>query len=192
MARLDELHESWGNRLPRPATAKALDATERKLGRKLPSALRTLWAWHDGSDGVEFDGVHCLLSVKEALRWKQMLDEMAEQGHFEDWQPGTWWNSGWLPFLEFNGNLYVVDLRRCGKDPVGQVREVRSHDRDRSAHYRSLAAWAHTVVEISSRAACAEEDRVSFLLSSVARKLRRDLNPGYPRLAEAEPLRIPR
>jgi cell wall assembly regulator SMI1 len=181
--------------LAKGATKDQIERFVKRLGRRPPADLLRLLAWHDGSRGHDFDGYHNLLSLSGILRFKRTMDSLIP--HFEEtgWMPGEWWNSDWLPFLEFNGDLVCLDLVGSLVKPSGQVFSFQNYDEKRTILYRSFRDWLHTVTVIWEQAppTASEEERLEFFVGKAAERVRRRLNRGYPvqRTARRRPVEPP-
>jgi cell wall assembly regulator SMI1/predicted DNA-binding WGR domain protein len=199
---LRRLGVAWGARrgfptIPRGATSGTLarfSKSLRGLGVAPPKELLQILAWHDGSGRRAIDGYHVLLSTKGIVAAKRMLDGMIDE--FEDgWRPGEWWNAGWLPFLEEEGNLLCVDLVGSFGGAPGQILSFRTHDSARKIVHRSLGDWLHTITVLWEGVAegTSEDDAADAFYGKGAARIRKRLNPGYPRArsAKAKPAERP-
>ncbi len=102
-----------------PIHPAAIGQAESAMGRSLPRALTTLYAWHDGietaaarfDDAPFFDGYR-LLPLEDAQATRTMLNELYERGDFAD-RHDAWWRPEWLPVLgNTQGDSYCVDLEQ--------------------------------------------------------------------------------
>lgn len=118
--------------LRRPAPDEGVDRLEALLGRRLPADFRRSLGVHDGQRGGRnvdlFDG-YALLPISRILAEWRMRSEV----HGDD-DPGgcplttdrrikndRWWRPGWVPVLEENGNMVLLDLDPGPGGRVGQV-----------------------------------------------------------------------
>jgi hypothetical protein len=173
--RLDAAWHRFGieSRCSKGASSAAL-ARVGRLG-SVPRDLLSVLAWHDGSRGREVDGYYGLLSCAEIVRAKKVMDDLVPE--FEDtWMPGEWWSREWIPFLEFNGDL--ICLTRGGS-----VVSYKAHDAARPLLHRSFRHWLATVAELWERMpdGATEDEQPEFFETRAATRLRRQLNPGYPK-----------
>lgn len=149
------------------ATDAELAVTERVLGRKLPSALRTLYATH--ADWGHVLGLTFLSPVMLQMEWdawRGLEAEFQETAGHSSRPVGAvraqYINSGWLPFLtDGGGNSVGVDL---DPRPTGTLGQVITFGRD---------------VRVKTVLADSLED---FLAEYVAR-----LEAGWVRLHQHEP-----
>lgn len=179
-------------RLLRPPAARSkVLAFEKSLAQRLPQPLKSFYYWHDGlrdehAPMEEFFGWCSLSSMK---KHKQSLDKMEEKGFFEDWQPGSWWNPGWLPFLQFNNEDYVcVDLNGALLDLPGAVFIRRNSDDRRTILAPSFNAWlqAHVAMtEAGPDAPAADDAWVEHFLSKKAMDIRSQITPDFPKYVSA-------
>lgn len=116
----------------RPAPGERIGRLERALGRRLPADFRRSLGVHDGQRGgrdVDLFDCYALLPITRiAGEWR-----MRNWVHGDD-DPGgcplttdprikndRWWRPGWVPVLEENGNMVVLDLDPGPGGRVGQV-----------------------------------------------------------------------
>lgn len=177
--------------LHRGATAKQWAAFTKRLttlGCQPVADLRILYGHFNGCS-ESIDGYYRLLSLSEMLTHKRMLDRLEKQGHFADWQPGTWWNGAWLPFAWFEGDYLAIDLAGKLAKPRGQIFEFRANTPARNLIYRSLATWLETLVRIIEMAPVDAAAYGAFFATPAAKRLRKKLAPRYPIARAAAPAR---
>jgi cell wall assembly regulator SMI1 len=195
IARLESL---WRDKRPellrsasRPATDVGLDRLAKRVDLELPATFRALYRWHDGMKDphLAVEGFFGWCSLREIRRAKDMLDELEEDGFFSDWRPGSWWNRGWLPFLQFNNEDYVcIDLNGSLGRGAGVVFSRSNNDETRVLLAPSFDAWldAHVELTASGPADESEEAWIDHLDSAKANAVRRRLSPGFPKKVKAK------
>jgi cell wall assembly regulator SMI1 len=195
-AALDAARRSSGalQQLGKGATQVQLSAFVQRLGLSPPGEFREFYRHFNGSGEQEICGFYHQLSLSQILKAKRLMDKMEAEGFFADWQPGSWWNPGWLPFLEFNGNYLCIDLAGSVIQPAGQIIEFLTHDARRTVLHRSFYDWLHTLSALAEAGPSDAEAWLEFQESRAAGRLRRQLNPGYPiqRTARAAKRRLPK
>lgn len=201
LAKLSKLWEAKRPTIRRnlrpPATESSSLAFEKFLGRALPEPLKSFYNWHDGFRDEhaaleEFFGWCSQSSVK---KHKRLLDKMEQEGHFEDWQKGSWWNSGWLPFLQFNNEDFVcVDLDGSLLDLPGAVFIRRNGEERRTVLAPSFAAWlsAHVAITEAGPDTDDEDSWVDHFLSRKTKNLRSQISSGFPKHVSAIPAKKPK
>jgi cell wall assembly regulator SMI1 len=139
LARLDAWYEA---NLPKvqfefnpPANDGKLDAFERLIGLRLPSAYRQLYNWHDGDKNDLFSG-HIygvpLISLHDAaIQWKMWNKVLAEFGGNRYEIAGGAWPAGavdpayinprWIPLTNSDGNHIGLDFDPWPSGRIGQI-----------------------------------------------------------------------
>jgi cell wall assembly regulator SMI1 len=121
--------------LNEPASADEIAATERRLGLKLPAAVRNLYCLANGqpSDAVSLEGSFVLLSLDGIVEAAAFLNDEFPDGvnvHASDdasvdADPGiraSWWSRSWVPIMENGGGDYLfVDLDPAKAGNQGQI-----------------------------------------------------------------------
>jgi len=145
--------------LRKPATGGQLAGLETVLGARLPTDIRRSLCIHDGmrpSGGpCFFDGMVLLPVNRIAKEWRMRCEI-----HGED-DPGgcpettdkrikndRWWRAGWIPFMEENGNMLLIDLDPGSNGRAGQVFKFHNSPvRPRLVLARSFADWLGAVAD---------------------------------------------
>jgi hypothetical protein len=120
------------------ASVELLAWADASLPRPLPSEVRLLFAWHDGSEGGLFFNSD-LLSLADAVRDRALFLEVSRR---EGWAPARWRES-WLPlFARANSDRpLVLDLE------TGWIFERENqHGSEPEPVYRDLVSWLETYV----------------------------------------------
>ena len=143
------------------------------MGLKLPRALAHLYSAHNGTGYEGIDGYYRLLSLDGIVKAKETLDELQAHGHFADWRDGEWWNTAWLPFLDFEGDHLCVDTA------TGEIVEFVAYNRRRARLYATAHAWLNMLAQLTALAGDAD-DMAAFMRSRRADRIRKQLSPGYP------------
>lgn len=146
-------------------TDEQIDALMRGTGLRLPSELRVLYRWHDGSSdtsSVPFLFYHRWLSLAESKRRRR---------------------GGWWPVLEFDGEcLFVLlDDQARGGTPV---LHMMIEDTEARVAFTNITRMIATHRRWIERGACRVNPRTAVLSSDqvACRKIHAPLNPGatYP------------
>ncbi len=182
-ATLKKLVEVWAEtgfdqrELKRGATRRELGRFRKKIGRPMPRDFERLYAWHNGSGQREIYGYYRLLSLNEIVQYRRSTS-VGVSGHLESWRPGEYWNEAWISFLEFNGDFLCLDLSAS----TAPILVFDNYATSRDVRYSSLLAWLKTLVELWRRAPRADEAAWCefFDFSPEAKRIRKQLNPGYP------------
>ncbi|MFI1398969.1 SMI1/KNR4 family protein [Streptomyces sp. NPDC020681] len=106
--------------LPPPATAAAIDAAERRLGRRLPADLRALYAIADG-DGLGYE----TRGLFRGNTWLSLESLVAERTEWASERPWFGWDLEWDSVVFDTTPANTV--RRCGGHR-GWVRFATSED----------------------------------------------------------------
>jgi cell wall assembly regulator SMI1 len=109
------------------ASAARLAALVKSVG-KLPPALRSLLARHDGMRAVPLFLNVRLLGASEIVKTWRMRAALREDAPYD-------WHSDWLPMTEADGDYLCVDRKS------GRVLELRTTGRKARVVAPSLAAW---------------------------------------------------
>jgi len=175
-----------------PATNTSILAFEKSLGRPLPEPMKLFYNWHDGfrDEHASMEGFFGWCALSSIKKHKRTLDKMEQQGFFEDWQKGSWWNPGWLPFLQFNNEDFVcVDLDGSLHSVCGSVFVRGNSDERRTILAPSFEAWLHAHVAITEAGPDTDDDDAwaDHFLSKKAQKIRSQVTPGFPKYVSAIP-----
>lgn len=192
------LERAWRDKRPEllaatspPATPATLDGLEKLVGLPLPATLHALYRWRGGLKDVHtaVEGFFGWCSPREIRKAKSMLDRLERDGFFEDWQPGSWWNLGWLPFLQFNFEEHVcIDLTGDLGLGAGVVFIRENASPTRVVLAPSFDAWLEAHVELTECGpAGGDEDAwIDHFTSAKARASRARLSPGFPKKVRAK------
>lgn len=129
------------------ATEAELAVMERVLGRKLPSALRTLYATHaDWGHALGLTFLPPVMMQMEWDAWRELQAEFQETAGHSSRPVGAvraqYINPGWLPFLtDGGGNSVGVDLDPRPAGTVGQVITFGRDERVKTVLADSLGAF---------------------------------------------------
>jgi cell wall assembly regulator SMI1 len=118
-----------------PASADEIEATEPRLGLKLPAAVRNLYFLANGqpSGAVGLEGSFVLLSLGGIVDAAAFLNDEFPDGFngyasdeaSVDSDPGihaSWWSRSWVPIMENGGGDYLcVDLDPAKAGNQGQI-----------------------------------------------------------------------
>ncbi len=161
-----------------------------KLVLALPRPLRTLYTWHDGlrDEHLALEEEFGWPSLKAITQSKRSLDSMEKQRFFEAWAPGSWWNAGWQPVLQFNlEDFLCVDVAGTLGEGRGAVFIRRNASPTRTVLASSFDAWLEMHLKITEAGpeGGSEEAWLSHFGSPVAKRLRKKVEARFPRKVEA-------
>jgi cell wall assembly regulator SMI1 len=158
LARLDAWlaanRERYHAGLEKGATAKALAALSKTLGRPVPPELEMWLSWHDGQDkdlvGSLYEAFGLMSAEQIGASWKE---------RHESKEPG--WYDGWIPLLDdYQGDLVVLDP----SSPGCAVRELWRGARTQPIVALSLAEWlAEFVGDVEAGLYEEDEERGEFM-----------------------------
>jgi cell wall assembly regulator SMI1 len=145
--------------LRRPAAEAKIVRLERTVQARLPADFRRSLLIHDGLRELGglclFNGL-VLLSVKTIVgTWKMRcrVHETTDPGGClltmdRRIRNDHWWRPGWVPFLEANGDMVLIDLDPRAKGVVGQVfKFYNSPVRPRQVIADSFTEWLSRVAD---------------------------------------------
>lgn len=144
----------------------------------LPDDVRALYRWHDGQtpDGELVPGYR-FLPIKDAVaRYQMMLDLLPDmQG----------WNPFWFPLLDFEGDLFVVELG-CEPTPTTPVFWCPSEDSDLYVWTHDLIAFVRLVLDAYRQDVYQKVDGYWERDEADETALRESVSPGAHRFGEHE------
>ena len=157
LARLDawlaQNREGYHAGLAKGATAKALAALGKTIGRPVPPELETWLTWHDGQGQEIIGAFHEAFQLMSA---EQIAAEWKERHASKE--PG--WYDGWIPLLDdYQGDLVVLDP----SSPGCAVREIWRGAKTQPIVALSLAEWlAEFVGDVEAGLYEEDEERGEF------------------------------
>lgn len=157
LARLDawlaKNRENFHEGLQKGATAKALAALEKTLGRPVPPELKAWLTWHDGQGEGFIGSLHEAFSLMSA----EQIGASWQERH-KSKEPG--WNDGWIPLLDDGqGDLVVLDP----SSPGCAVRELWRGATSQPIVALTLAEWlAEFVGDVEAGLYEEDEERGEF------------------------------
>ncbi len=138
-----------------PASEEQIQDFKDKIQLPLPELFYDFYRWHNGSRQDNYlpigfhDGMH-ILSLERILSSKKVWDELEAQDTFVQYQPGTWWNSAWMPFMYIpDWYQMVIDTKGSYGGEAGQIfgYDFKAAE-DRSVMYASFEKWLETMLEL--------------------------------------------
>ena len=145
--------------LCKPASDATIKRLEKILGKSLPADFRQSLRIHDGLSETDqpclFDGKVLLSSKRIASEWK-----MRCKVHGDD-DPGgcpdtkdrrikndRWWRPGWVPVMEQDGDMPLMDLDPGPGGKRGQIFRFRNNGgRPREVIAPTFKAWLSKVAD---------------------------------------------
>lgn len=122
--------------LRKPATDAQLHRLESKVGAKLPQEFVKSWKIHDGLRDsylgpIRLFNYRALLPLSSISDEWKMMTELQAECEFEECQfevtprikNDSHWRSGWIPFMDSDGDKLVLDLDPGPGGKRGQVFE---------------------------------------------------------------------
>lgn len=145
--------------LRKPASDVSIRRLEKTLGTSLPADFRQSLSIHDG---LSESGQPCLFDGKLLLSTKRIAEEwsMRCKVHGDD-DPGgcpntkdkrikndRWWRPGWIPFMDQDGDMLLIDLDPGPGGKRGQLFKFRnSGGRPRQVVASTFKAWLSAVAD---------------------------------------------
>ena len=130
------------------ASEAQIAAYEKRLGVQLPTGMRALYAWHNGTDPNSFTSIQNnrhLMSLEEVAGAREMMAGFVDDGTFED---RDWWHKAWVPFLDNGAGSHLCwDPAGSFGGKPGQVVEFWNRDKDRNIVAPSFDVWLTAFVE---------------------------------------------
>lgn len=184
-----------------PATDSMLKAFDQSLGIKMPQIFYDLYQWQNGSLYREYSyrstwyDNYEWLNLEDILRIKKDWDSLTEDGTFDKWEEGTYWNQLWVPILHLaDWYLVVIDMAGSFGGEVGQMIgfDYKAPE-GRAVLYPDLETWLEEIAALKAEGMLAENDDededdsdVYFTDSQRNRinELKSEINPGNGIVAE--------
>ncbi|MGB0387950.1 MAG: SMI1/KNR4 family protein [Ardenticatenaceae bacterium] len=193
------------------ATDEQIQSFREALGpisEQLPECFYAFYRWHNGSKvdrydaprkrgEVPFHNNKPLLSLDDIARSFQTWKKLAQEGHFSHYVDGAWWDPAWVPYIETEWYVQVIDTRGSFGGQPGQILgfDYKSAD-DRFIFCSSFDYWLSWMLklievdlwrpgELSDEEESPKNKR--YLTSGEqqrASNMMHTLNPGHPWVAE--------
>lgn len=150
---------TWEEKLfnPPPTEEEILNFQKelKNLGLELPDVFYDFYRWHDGSKYGEYflTNFHAgvsILSLSSILADKKSWDYHEDVDAFLEYEPGTWWNKAWIPFLYIQSWwVGVIDTAGCFGGKPGQILgfDFKSAS-GKDIRHESFAKWLETMLEL--------------------------------------------
>lgn len=141
-----------------PATEAQIQDFQQKIGLPLPDSFYDLYRWHNGSaksahSYIPLNDGEYLLPLASILSTKQMFDEHEKTGVYKRWEPGVYWNSAWVPFIEIDyWFVKTIDTKGCFGGQAGQILsfDYKSAE-DRHIGHASFDKWLETMIALKQQ-----------------------------------------
>ncbi len=122
---------------------------------ELPESFYEFYQFANGSryenyDYSPFDQGRCLLSLEGIINEKEMWDDLESKDTFVQYEPGTWWNKNWLPFLYIpDWWVGVIDMEGSFGGKAGQILgfDFKAAEGKYIAH-ESFDKWLETLIAL--------------------------------------------
>ncbi len=125
-----------------------------ELSKQLPESFYAFYGWHNGSgqgtyDRVPFHDGESLLSLERMVNCWRTWKAVAEEGHFAQYVEGAWWDSAWIPYIQTDWYVQVIDTKGSFGGEPGQIIgfDYKSAS-DRSILYASFDHWLAWLLEL--------------------------------------------
>lgn len=161
------------------AEAAHLDAAMAGVAPyQLPDDVRVLYRWHNGQmpDGELIPGYR-FLPIEDAVATYQMMLDLPP-----DMQG---WNPLWFPLLDFEGDVFAVELRRIQRLTT-PVFWCPNEDSDLYVWTHDLTAFVRLVVDAYRRGVYRKEDGYWERDEAGETALRETVSPGAHRFGDHE------
>jgi cell wall assembly regulator SMI1/predicted DNA-binding WGR domain protein len=153
IARIEKKAEKAGVELAAGASAEAISAAEKALGRTLPEEVVAFYRRHDGAGDDAIEGRE-LLSLKRMVKEWTIWQKLLEKGDFggnDHGEPGPgvqkrWWIWEWVPVTyDGAGNHHVLDLAPGKGGTYGQILSFWHDEASRKVEGKGFLAWLEKV-----------------------------------------------
>ena len=118
----------------------------------LSEAFYDFFRWHNGSryedhQLVDFHDGESILPLSTIISDKEMWDDHENKDVFKEYEPGTWWNKAWIPFLYVpDWWIGVIDTKGCFGGKSGQILcfDFKSGE-GKTIRHESFEKWLETM-----------------------------------------------
>ncbi|NJO01316.1 MAG: hypothetical protein HC880_06145 [Bacteroidia bacterium] len=138
-----------------PASQEEITAFRQKMPLPLPTSFYDFYSWYNGSRNKFYSQValhegRSVLTLRNILNFKTTWDTHEDNQVFRLYEPGTWWNKGWVPFM-YIPDWYVAVIDTVGSF-AGKAGQILGFDfkapGDRLIMYESFEKWLETLIEL--------------------------------------------
>lgn len=174
------------------ATEQEIANFKTKIGLELPGSFYDLYRWHNGSKadkGVRtpLHNEEYLLPLSEILVIKENLDNNLNEGKYDDYKTGSWWDKAWVPFTAI-GSWFVRVIDTKGSYNTGLAGQIIAVDykseADRFISHDSFDNWLKNIAELMKAGILVygdyNENRPSFEQIAAIEDIDRSISPGFP------------
>jgi cell wall assembly regulator SMI1 len=141
------------------ATEIEITEFQQKIGLPLSDVFYDFYRCYNGSryvpkdydyDCIIFHEGAYILSLSQILDEKELWDSLEDDDVFKEYEPGTWWNKAWIPFMHIRAwHLTVIDTRGCFQGVAGQILSFDYKSADgKVMKYKSFEKWLETMLEL--------------------------------------------
>ena len=172
------------------ATEQEIKAFQSAIQLELPASFYDFYRWHNGSVrkefySIPFDNGEYILSLDEIVGTKKAFDDNLEAGAFDRYEPGTWWDLGWVPFLYIaDWHLRVIDTVGSYNGKVGQIIAFDFKSLSgRQISHASFAAWLDNIIALKNANLLWHGEmsgEMTFAQEEEVRRIIQELDADYP------------
>ena len=176
------------------ACEASFDVFNLKIKLELPQSFYDFYSVFNGcvSSTTSIWSAMSMLPLSGILNEKTLMDKLQNEGNFNKWENGTWWNAGYLPFLsDFSNSLICIDTNGSFNGKENQIILWNNDDPSRIILFESFKNWLEALfilIETFDADIIAQKDAyMDFCISNINR-ISSTLNSEYPKFVKAERL----
>jgi cell wall assembly regulator SMI1 len=169
----------------------SISSFKSKIKRELPQIFYDFYSIFNGcvSSGASIWTSMSLLPMSGILNEKSLMDKLENDGKFENWIPGTWWNPAWVPFLsDFSNSLMCIDTNGSFNGKAGQILHWQNDNPSRYILFESFGSWLEALYTLIKKFdADIIKDKnayADFCLNNI-NIISKLMNPEYPKHVQA-------
>ena len=173
------------------ACTASISVFKSKLEIDLPDIFYEFYELFNGSVSASATiwASMSLLPLSQIISEKKLMDKLTNEGKFDNWEKGNWWNKNWVPFLSDKSNCMVcIDTKGSFAGVEGQVIVWRNDAPERTILFESFAHWLealyHLINNFEKDIAMNRELYHDYCVIEIE-KLAKQMNNDYPKVVNA-------
>jgi hypothetical protein len=141
-----------------PASEAEIAIFKQKIGLPLAESFYDFYRWQNGSANdpqyeceiaIPFNEDLNLLSLGSILVSKEIFDTHQKDGTFDRWEEGAYWDFAWVPFMENDWYILVIDTKGSFGGKPGQILGFDYKAAScRCIEHESFDKWLETIAEL--------------------------------------------
>lgn len=173
------------------------EAVGPEISEALPASFYDFFSWHNGSSSNEwtqqpFYDHNAILSLSGIASSWAMWRDIAADGAFKEWVENAWWDPAWVPFINSDWYVEVIDTKGSFGGIPGQILGFDFKAVvDRCISYASFDDWIKTVTAVAhagllrpgfptDEEQMQDIDKFTMEEEAQIRQIQGECNPGYP------------